>query len=58
MYNSVMISAYHKAFNPYDVLIRFANNSNNTHDKYKIQIVDFAGTDNMRIWCIFDDMTI
>lgn len=27
-----------------------------THDNYKIQIVAFAGTDNIAIWCIFDDM--
>jgi hypothetical protein len=56
-YNSVRISAYHMTSNPYDVLMGFANNLNNTHDKYKIQIVACAGTDNIAIWCIFDDMT-
>jgi len=55
MYKMVMISAHHIASNQYDVLMGFANNSNNTYDKYKIQIVVFAGTDNIAIWCIFDD---
>jgi len=27
-----------------------------THDNYKIQIVASAGTDNIAIWCISDDM--
>jgi hypothetical protein len=49
MYKSVMISAYHMASNWYDVLIGFVIISNNTHDNYKIQIVAFAGTDNIEI---------
>ena len=56
MYKSVMISAYHMASNRYDVLMGFAINSNNTHDNYKIQIVAFAGTENVAVWCIFDDI--
>ena len=52
-----MTSAYHMVSNRYDVLKGFANDSNNTHDNYKIQIVAFAGTDNVASWCIFDDMT-
>lgn len=56
MYKSVMISAYHMASNWYGVLMGFANNSNNTHDNYKIQIVAFAGPASIAIWCIFDDI--
>jgi hypothetical protein len=56
VYRSVIISAYHMASKEYDVLMGFANNSNNTQDNYKFQIAAFAGTDNIAIWCIFDDM--
>jgi hypothetical protein len=56
MYRNVMISAYHMWSNCYNVLMGFANNSNNTHDYYKIQLVAFAGTDNIASWCTLDDM--
>jgi hypothetical protein len=44
------------ASDQYGVLMGFANNSNNTHDNYKIQLMAFAGTDSIAIWCIFDDV--
>lgn len=50
-----MISAHHMASTQYDALMGFAK-TQITHDNYKIQIVASAGTDNITIWCISDDM--